>query len=200
MWCENRKLSQIIWLLVAVVTCAEISTVTARADDEILRLQVHKAQQLEQAGRFTEARDALLETLQVAENKVPNTPDLASIMSNLATVQADLGAYTEAENLYQRALAIFSETLGAKNLRTLTATMNLAGLYIEIERPSAAERCMEGLLEATIDQLGPEALMVAELLEEKGLLRMVEHKYDDAVSFFLRALPIYEKRKSEVDV
>ncbi|RYC19885.1 tetratricopeptide repeat protein, partial [Ciceribacter ferrooxidans] len=86
------------------------------------------AQALEEAGRFAEARDRFSEMLRETETAAPNSPDVAALMNNLGTVEADLGNYLDAERLYREALAILKQTRGEDDPQTVGTMLSLGGL------------------------------------------------------------------------
>ncbi len=65
-------------------------------------------------GDLEQARDQFGASLRIRERLFgPEHPRIAASLSNLAVVQSDLSAYSEAEALYERALAIRLAEYGA---------------------------------------------------------------------------------------
>ena len=58
----------------------------------------------------------------------PDHPDTASSLNNLALLYQDQGKYAEAEPLYQRALAICEQQLGASHPSTRIVRQNYTSL------------------------------------------------------------------------
>ncbi len=82
-----------------------------------------------QQGNYADAVNQFSVALQEAENFGPEHPDVAASLNNLAVLYRDQGKYTEAEPLYQRALAIWEKALGPEHPNVATSLNNLASLY-----------------------------------------------------------------------
>ena len=76
--------------------------------------------------RLEEAEQCLRRAVQIDEiTQLPNSPDLGESYSALAGFLKSQGRLDEAEKLYQKALAIFEESLGPDNIITQIAKARL---------------------------------------------------------------------------
>ena len=75
---------------------------------------------------------------------------------NLADLYRSMGAYSKAEPLYARALAIIEKVLGPEHPNTATSLNNLAALYLLMGAYSKAEPLYARALAIREKVLGPE--------------------------------------------
>jgi tetratricopeptide (TPR) repeat protein len=182
--------------------CSILFGAGARAQDQERPLpqRVMEAQALEGVGRFADARDRFIAMLQETEKIAPNSPDVASLMNNLGTVEADLGNYLEAERLFHDSLALFKRTRGEHDPNTIGAMLSLGGIYIETQRPSLAKPLIERAHEISANEFGPDHPLAGEILEALGILAVTSRQYAEAETPLRQALAEYEKRFGRVSV
>jgi tetratricopeptide (TPR) repeat protein/transcriptional regulator with XRE-family HTH domain len=101
---------------------------------------------------------------------------------------------TEAEPLYQRALAIREQVLGPEHLDTAQSLYNLARLYYDEGRYAEGERLYRRALKIREKELGPEHLDTAQCLNSLALLYWAWGKDSEAEPLYQQALPIREKQ------
>ena len=82
-----------------------------------------------QQADYAEAEKLLKAALKEAENFGEQDPRLATSLGSLAELYGAQGKYTEAEPLYQRALAIAEKALGPEQPTVAAGVGSLAELY-----------------------------------------------------------------------
>jgi class 3 adenylate cyclase/tetratricopeptide (TPR) repeat protein len=103
------------------------------------------------------------------------------------------GAYSAAELLLKRALAIHEKTLGPDHPDVARSINSLAGVYYVQGHYEEAERLYRRALEVREKTLGPDHPDVSESLNDLGLLYRNQGRYDEAQSLLARALAICER-------
>src|SRR5580700_6470668 len=103
------------------------------------------------------------------------------------------GAYSAAELLLKRALAIHEKTLGPDHPDVARSINSLAGVYYVQGHYEEAERLYRRALEVREKTLGPDHPDVSESLNDLGLLYRNQGRYDEAQSPLARALAICER-------
>ena len=103
------------------------------------------------------------------------------------------GKYTEAEPLYQRALAIDEKALGPEHPDVATDLNNLALLYQGQGKYTEAEPLHKRALAIWEKALGPEHPHVGQSLNNLAALYQAQGKYTEAEPLFQRSLAIREK-------
>jgi tetratricopeptide (TPR) repeat protein len=68
---------------------------------------------------------------------------VAISLNHLAELYQAQGKYSEAENLYKRALVIWEKALGPDHPHIATVLENMAGFYRKIDRADDAKRLEE---------------------------------------------------------
>jgi CHAT domain-containing protein len=104
-----------------------------------------------------------------------------------------MGAYSKAEPLYQRALAIYEKTLGPEHPNTATSLNNLAELYDAMGAYGKAEPLSQRALAISEKVLGPEHPDTGTSLINLAVLYREMGAYGKAEPLSLRALAISEK-------
>jgi tetratricopeptide (TPR) repeat protein len=137
-------------------------------------------------GHYAAAESALRKVLMVHR-------DDPIVLNNLAVVLAAEARYSEAELLYNRALAIDEKASGPEDSGLATDLNNLALLYDHQGKYSEAEPLYQRALAIDEKALGPENLAVAIRLNNLALLYVHQGKYKDAEPLYQRALAIDEK-------
>jgi tetratricopeptide (TPR) repeat protein len=131
------------------------------------------------ARRFTEARDAAQEVVDLSEKKFgADTIEMVIPLTNLATCQVRLQAYSEAERNYLKAVKIVEMREGGLSRRILNPLLGLGALYYAaqqydrsidvLRRAVDTSRKLDGLF--NIDQLN----LVQVLIDTYVALDMVE--------------------------
>lgn len=169
-----------VWLVVgmALSLCAQV---------EDAREAVQKAHSLYQQGRLQEAEKLLEQHTGSAD------PLAASIaLSDLAVIQQDTGRIREAERTYRNALRQI-EKIAEKDARQtlkIRTSGNLAGLYLEDNRPGKAERILRAIPMAELPP-GEDSARIrgttASLYMVRGRAREAEEMYLSVLDFWRRA-------------
>jgi tetratricopeptide (TPR) repeat protein len=105
----------------------------------------------------------------------------------------DRGRYSEAEPLYQRALSIREQALGADHPSTGTTLHALASLYQDQGKYTEAESLYQRALRIKEQALGADHPHTAVSLHNLATLYESQGKYEEAEPLFRRALAIHEK-------
>ena len=124
--------------------------------------QLTKGIELANAGRFTEARQALQAARDQAAAADPGGTRMALALNNLGTVHLRLHEIPEAEQFYRRAAEIWAAHGDVVN--RLSPVTNLAGVYIARRQFTAAERLLHSQLQLVMEKLGPGHQQVAVIL------------------------------------
>jgi tetratricopeptide (TPR) repeat protein len=116
------------------------------------------------------------------------------LLHEVATYLRDRARYTEAEPLYQRALAIREQQLGPQHPDVAASFDGLAYLYYEQGKYTEAEPLYQRALAIREQQLGPQHPDVARSLNNLAMLYYVQGKYGEAEPLYQRALRIFEQQ------
>ena len=123
-----------------------------------------------------------------------NHPDLAITLNNLALLYADQSSHTQAELLYQQALAIKEKALEPKSHTSLATTLdNLGQLYTDQGRYTQAEPLYQQALTIKKRTLGPGHPSLATTLDNLANLYADQGDYNEAKPLYQRALAIKKK-------
>ncbi|MDZ8258144.1 tetratricopeptide repeat-containing protein [Nostoc sp. ChiQUE01b] len=102
--------------------------------------------------------------------------------------------YSEAESLYQQALALRCKLLGEEHPDVAQSLHNLAGLYNLQSRYSEAEPFAIQALALYRKLLGYEHPFVVQSLNNLALIYTFQSKYSEAELLYIQALDIFERR------
>ncbi len=151
-------------------------------------------QYLYQRARYSEAESLYQQALEIREQVLgPEHPEVATSLSNLASLYWDQSKYTLAEPPFLRALSIHEQTLGRDHPDVATSLNALALLYKAQDKYTQAKPLFLRALSIRKQALGPEHLDVATTLNDLAMLYYNEDKYMLAEPLFIRALSIREK-------
>jgi tetratricopeptide (TPR) repeat protein len=146
-------------------------------------------------GRYAEAEALLKRALKIDEAKLGiDHPDVATSLSNLARLYAELGRYAEAEPLYQRSLKIRETKLGPDHPDVAISLDNLAFLYYKQGRYAEAEPLNQRSLKILETKLGPDHPDVGTSLHGLAGLYQSLGRYAEAEPLYQRCLKIAEAR------
>ncbi|MFV8755157.1 tetratricopeptide repeat protein [Nannocystaceae bacterium ST9] len=112
-------------------------------------------------------------------------------LDQLGVLRDDLGEYTLALDLYERALAIREARLGPDNLTVALSLDHLGGTHRTLDHNHDARVLLERALAIREDLLGPEHVDVAAVLDNLGGVQFSENDYDEARATFERSLAIW---------
>jgi tetratricopeptide (TPR) repeat protein len=144
---------------------------------------------------YPAAERSLSAALAAAEKFGPQDRRLARSLNDLAVLCDEQGNYAKAEPLYERALKIREEALGANHPEVATSLYNLAGLYQSQGKYAKAEPLYKRSLEIRVKALGPNHPAVALCLENYAELLRKTNRKVEAEKLDARAKAIWETRK-----
>lgn len=123
----------------------------------------------------------------------------AEASDGLASVLKELGKYQEVQELYEHALSIREELLGANDPYTAVSLNNLALYLRSIGEYDKAQPLYERSLAIFEDAFGPEDVLTALALENLGMLLAAQGKYSEARALIERSVSIKEKQVDTLD-
>jgi tetratricopeptide (TPR) repeat protein len=128
------------------------------------------------------------------ETQPIETLKLAHLFNQTGYFLDDQGRYTEVEPLYERALSICEQQLGADHPQTATSLNNLAGLYESMGRYAEAEPLYVLSLSIRKQQLGADHPDVAQSLNNSAALYCAMGRYAQAEPLYVLSLSIREQQ------
>ena len=179
------------WLVAPL--CVVLVSTHASAQSTPWETSTAAGLQAYQQGRYGEAEEYFSAALKGAENFGPEDPHLATSLNNLAVLYRTQSKYTEAEPLYQRALAIREKALGPEHPHVATSLNNLAFLYYTQGKYAVAEPFYQRSLAIWEKLLGPEHPNVATSLENYAALLRNMNREAEAVQMEAHAKAIRGK-------
>jgi tetratricopeptide (TPR) repeat protein/transposase-like protein/transcriptional regulator with XRE-family HTH domain len=120
-------------------------------------------------------------------------PEAAALLNRTGIYLRQHALYTLAEPLYQRALYIREQLLGAEHLDTAQSLSELATLSYQQGKYTQAEQLHQRALHIREQQVGSEHLDTAQSLNELALLYWQLENYEQAEPLYVRALRIRER-------
>ncbi|HEU4729553.1 MAG TPA: serine/threonine-protein kinase [Kofleriaceae bacterium] len=120
----------------------------------------------------------------------PDHPQVALLLTNLATVLIDAGKPAAAEEPYRRALAIDEKVFGPEAAPTAATLQALGRVEFELHHLEESRRFNERALAIREKTLGPDHPLVATALGNLALGLAEERKFDAAIPRLERALAI----------
>jgi CHAT domain-containing protein len=128
-----------------------------------------------------------------AGNNTGNNAYIGYLLMRLASDQRSKGDYTNAEQTYQRAIAIDQTALGRQHPQTALALAGLGQLDMDRNDYADADRLMQEGLDITERTLGREHPRVADCLLHLSQLHVQRKDMERALPELQRALTIAEK-------
>ena len=116
----------------------------------------------------------------------PEHPDTATSLNNLAVLYEAMGAYAQAEPLFQRALAIREKALGPEHPDTATSLNNLAMLYWAQAHWSEAAGSLRRAAQAR-ESLAQNILVLGDESRKRAFVATLAGETDVDVTFSLAA-------------
>lgn len=149
---------------------------------------ISAAERLQSEGKLAEASNALLAVMKEATS---STIRLAYTHTTLGSIAQDQGRYADAENYYRRALLEWKEAGGQLGLaRTMN---NLASLLFVTGKLDAADEFLRQSEDLQIEVMGSDHPEIARILQNRGLIYLIQRRYKQAEPRLHRALEIWEK-------
>jgi tetratricopeptide (TPR) repeat protein len=145
--------------------------------------------------QYKESQSMLASALQVAEQFEPGDLRLSVSLNNMARLRQAQGRYPEAEQLFNRALAIAETERGRQHPDAAICLSNIAGLLQMEEKNAEAEAAYQESVAILEAAFGPEHESVGRVLANyAGLLRKMG-RTDEADVAEARARAIREKAR-----
>jgi tetratricopeptide (TPR) repeat protein len=168
-----------------------IDTIT---DEDLLWPFVGVGRFYEGQGKYSFVRLWYEDCLKIARQRLGEYhPDVAMILSNLATIYLAQGEYDKAEKFALLAFDMLNCLVAEEHPDVAMLLNNLATIYLAQGEYDKAEPLFLSALEMRKSLLGDEHLDVATSMNTLGGLYLAQERYDEAESLFLSAL---EMRKS----
>jgi tetratricopeptide (TPR) repeat protein len=156
-------------------------------------MQEQQAAELARKGRLAEAEAMYKESLAVVEKNMPGDPELATSLNNFGQFYRGQQRFSEAAELFNRALAIYVASYGDNHTLTATAINNLANAYVGDRKYDAAEPLLRRGLAATEKLFGSDNYGVAISLDWLAQVHVILKRYAEAETEFKRGIAIAEK-------
>jgi tetratricopeptide (TPR) repeat protein len=131
--------------------------------------------------------------LREAEAFGPRDPRLAATLSRIALHRQVVGRLSDAESLYQRALAIRESTDGPEHRDVASDLDGIAGIRYRQGRYAEAVVPLERAIAIWQKVFGPDDSRVAAAVHRLGQLHYRQSNYAEAESLYRRALALLEK-------
>jgi len=177
--------------LVSLVTFAGASSPSPDPDAETLGSQVD---QLERAGRYSEAVPLATKLLDRCEELMGEEhPATAVILDKLGRLYDAAGDYAKAEPLFQRALKIDEKALGPDDVHTAATINSLAELYRHMGAYAKAEPLFERVLKIDGKTGNRDNRNTAATLTNLASVYSARGKYSKAEAIYLETLAVCEK-------
>ena len=179
-------------LLAFMMALAARGPARAQADD--LKALDNQAQQLFQAGKYTEAMPVAERALKLAEHqRGPNDISVGYALNTLGRIYRQNGRFVDAEKSFGRALAIKRKVLGPNHHETLASLENLAETYASEGRYAEAEPLFLSALEALERIFGERDIYTIATMSNLAGLYAGEGRWRDAELLFKRVLTIDQR-------
>ncbi len=138
--------SGMVCLCLSVFSAAASMQASDNRTPEDLAMDIREGQLLQSKGLLKDAENRLQSAVNGTERLVPARPALlAAALSNLASVETDIGRLAEASRLYERAIRVLVRSGGADD-RIQTFRIRLAELYLESGETSTAEQIVHKVI------------------------------------------------------
>jgi tetratricopeptide (TPR) repeat protein len=142
-------------------------------------------------GAYAEAKSSLEQAIGIRERVLGSQhADTARSLNNLALIYQDLGDYSTARTLFERALSIHTE-VGSVPQEVATTMGNLAAVLNDLGAPDEAEALYKQALEIRTQVFGPDHPQTADALNNLAIQLHIQKRYDQARPLYERALEIY---------
>jgi tetratricopeptide (TPR) repeat protein len=144
----------------------------------------------DESGRVTEAEREYRRSLALFEHAGANrTSDYALVLNNLAAHYSDLGRIAQAETLLRESIAIFSASVPVSTAGLALARGSLATVMMKNGHYGEAEALLVQAV-SSLEHQPAQSERLAFELNNLGLLRKCQHRYQEAAEFFRQALAI----------
>jgi len=191
---EHQTWPQCDRLLPHALLCATWIEQKSMAFPEAAHLLNQMGDYLEKRAQYKEAESLLEQALAIRAQIGTESLDIAQSLNNLAHLYQTQGKHEQVEPLYQRALSIYEQELGADHSWAATSLNNLAALYRDQGKYEQAEPLYQRALSICEQQLGPDHPNTALSLNNLAALYQDQGKYEQTEPLYVRALAICEQQ------
>lgn len=177
-----------------VQACAELIEEHRLNFSEGARLLQQAGVYQRERGIYGQAEAFLRRALTIFERILGSeSPEVTSVLNDLAWLFYYQARYEQAEPLLRRALTIREQVLGSEHPETASTLNNLAWLYSQQSRYTQAEPLFQRALDIREQALGTHHPETATTVNGLGMLYVFQGKNEQAVPLLRRALAIREQ-------
>jgi serine/threonine protein kinase/Tfp pilus assembly protein PilF len=144
-------------------------------------------------GNWKKAEEGLRESLAMYRKAGDETPEMASLIGNLAMVLKDQEKFTEAAPLYKEALAMKRRILSPENPSIASSINNLAMLHLQLKNFPEADKLFQEALAIDRKSLGETHREVGRILNNLGLLYLSWGRLPEAADYYHRSIDLDQK-------
>ena len=164
-------------------------------EDELALAQAlhHQATLFDQQGRYDEAEEPILRTVEIRERELGDHPDLGSSLNTLGNVLWHQDRLDEAEVVHRRALALREKILPANHSDIGQSLHNIGALRYFAGDLSEAERLWRRSAEIEEAAHGPDNWNYATSLHTLAIVCQDQNRFAEALELEQRSLAIREK-------
>ena len=149
-----------------------------------------RAQAAHAEGRLEDAEADFRAALEQAELLRESDPRLVESLNNLGQFLHSTGRAAEAAPYFHRALEIRERLLGENAPELGVSYFNLAQHYQELGDLAEARRLSEHALEIREANFGTEHVQLGEVLNQLGLIALLQEDYEQSEAWLLRGIEI----------
>jgi len=117
--------------------------------------ELRRGQMLQGEGRLVEAEESMRAA--VRDSEAEPAEIRVTVLSNMASVEADLGRLDEAARIYNRALRVLKKYSPENVNRIRTLEIQIAEMYLEANQESEAEKRIKNIISTIPDPTVPES-------------------------------------------
>lgn len=152
-----------------------------------------EAESMISEGKHKEATDLYKEFVDNTPADKRKTPDYCHALESLAKIKTKENEFGEAAAFLEESRAIKKQVLGPEHALVGMVTSDLARCYYTIQDYSRAEQLAIGCININSKVYGEGSLELANACHNLGTLYHVQNKYDQAQSYYDKALPVKKR-------
>jgi CHAT domain-containing protein/tetratricopeptide (TPR) repeat protein len=191
MWASRFAAVILKLALVAIAVFGLLRSANGQGTDEFATLN-RQVEQLYREGKYEDAISLAQHVLELAKQRGPDHPDVASSLNSLAELFRKQGRFAEAEPLHRQALSI-RERMLRPNHPDIDMSLNyLVEVYRGLNQFGDAQLLYEHWLGIREKALGNQHPLVGRTLNDFADLFRVRKRWEEAEPLYKRALVINE--------
>ncbi|MDZ7719306.1 MAG: serine/threonine-protein kinase [Balneolaceae bacterium] len=150
---------------------------------------------------YDEARNYYNQSLQIKEKVYGEDghPNYTATLTNLGTLENQLGNYAVAESLFIKTMNIDEKLFGRDHPYVAMSKSHLASIYFEWEDYEKAKRYREDAMDIYLDAYGDDHYYLAAMYKNYGKLLSAMGDYRQAELYFEKSQKIYENYQTTPD-